>query len=230
MNRHKKNIEVLRKYLGRDTHGINLLDEISRSITDLRKQVVALTELEQSSQKIASYQKTEALNAQIELMQVKAELEIERRRKVSLQTLVEKHVIQIAKLEKELEPEDESPLEGVIANNIDAQKITTIFKEVRKRYRNPPDIVGKKLYLEDIAPNLTNDEFLGMGMFFAALALHNLPIPELCAQKTICDIKDWKEKNTAKFIYWCGKWIHCTPLEEEIYGPGRRSQKTIRTR
>jgi hypothetical protein len=218
MNKHKKNVEALRRHLGRDAVGLNLLDATARDITELRKRFAALEECERDARVRASRDREYLANARLEITDLNSAVEQEKGRRISAEAIARRHADRIAEMAKEAEVEDELPVEKPGMTDEYAREVVKMFKAVRKRFKKAPPPRGKKasVYIEDVAPNLTNDELMGLGMLVAALAVYNVPV-SVESDRTMNKVKGWPNENTRKFVRWVRNWIGSTKTEARVY-------------
>lgn len=218
MNKHKKNLEALRRHLGRDAGGLKLLDETARDINDLRKRFAALEECERDAKARASRDREYLANARLEIANLRTSLETEKGRRISAEAIGRRQADRIAEMEKDAEVEDELPVENPGMSDEYASEVVKLFKAVRKRFKKAPPPRGKRsaVYIEDVAPNLTNDELMGLGMLVAALAAHNIPV-SVESDRTMTKVKGWPNENTSKFIRWFRGWIGSTKFQDRVY-------------
>lgn len=218
MNKAKKNLAELRSYLQRDTHGMKLLDAVSRDITDQRKRI-ALLHAEADGAKSHSHRLYEEYcDAQTEIGTLKTALETQTARLNASRAQQRILADRIGELEQAAEVDDEIPVSGTTESvGATIRDVVDLFKSLRKKYKRiPPPFPGRHAFkLEGIVRDFTQDEFMWLGKLVAALALHNLPTMVI-AETTIMDMDGWDRKNTAKFAHWCGSWIQVSTTEEKI--------------
>jgi hypothetical protein len=220
MNKHKRHLDALRVYLGRDSAGLKLLDAVARDIIEQRKQIASLIESEALAVTRATQARKDVVDAENQKTQIQASLEKERAKLAAAKVHAAADAARIAQLESDSDVEDEAPVEG-FSGHIDPTipKIIKLSKIVRKRFKKIPTTGGpyRSIHLESVVKDFTGDEFMELGMLVAVLALHNLPAP-VVAKRTIKDMKGWMEKHTAKFAVWYGPCTSTTPLEAQVLG------------
>lgn len=223
MNKHKHNLEELRKHLNRDARGLKLLDAVSRDLTEQRKRIALLEEFEATAATRENRLREIATDAENKKERLSQELEAERARLRATKDLATRQSQRIAELESDVEEEDEAPIART-SEDIDptVPKIMSLFKAVRKRFKRIPHSEdGRQVFhLEDLVKEYTGDEFMGLGMLMAALALHGFPA-YVESELKIGEMKGWSKKNTAKFINWYRSWIKYTKIEEKCLGLSR---------
>ena len=203
MNKHKKNLESLRRHLGRDVAGLKLLDAVARDINELRKRAAELQDSETSALVCANRHKENTIHAEKELSKIKAELEKEKGRRVSTEIHAKRLAGRVTTLELDAEGKDEGPPGGNSHRDPEAFEIIRLLKAVRKRHKIAPRpaLRAGEYYLEDIIKNFSDDELLGLGLFVAGYSVSGMPITVRSKNKMV-DADGWELRNTIKYLQW----------------------------
>ena len=230
MNKHKRNLNELRRHLGRDKRGLELLDAISRDLTEQRKTIAALEGAVTAATSQAQRARKGEQDAQTETAQVEKELQEERQRAGALRSEAARATARLRSLESCVgdETEDEDTA-GSVPGAIDPtlRHVERLSKRVRAYFKRAPTPckgranLGKysgSIRLEDVIKEYSGDEFMHLGMLVAMMALHNWPV-SVWADCKVMHMNGWKEKNSARFIRWVRDWIKADHVTEQFTGP-----------
>lgn len=239
MNKHKKNLDLLRQYLGRDVKALELLDAINRDLTDQRKEIRRLEDVVRRSSEESTNCRKALADVQAEKETISRALETERQRIKSVKINEARLYCRIAELERETKVADEagpgdvheaigqkcltsgelSECANMPSPSVDwrVNKIRELSKMVRKRYRKIPLPFGttRTLRLEDVVKSYSHDEFTGVGMLVCLMALAGVPAM-VEAETTMTRLSGWDEKFGAQFFYWYAPWIKHGKIESRL--------------
>jgi hypothetical protein len=239
MNKYKKHLHDLRTYLSRDTRGVELLNEVSRDLTEQRKELAAAKNEKLRAENLLHKMRKEMLYVKEEQEKTKKRLEAETARHASTKLLQQRLADRIAAIEKENNVEEEVPVErGATRDDERARKIAALLASVRRICKRIPDGYkgGPCIRLETFIQKFTVQEFEQLGRVVAALALVNLPF-RVEAEVTIRELggaDKFGNKHLAKFLKWLQPWMQMSAIEDKLYGGvgpwhGKISETTVFT-
>jgi hypothetical protein len=218
MNKAKKTLVDLRNHLGRDEHGKNLLDAVSRELTEQRHRIASLEESNRLLQSQAQKLTRENCDAKVEIATLSEAVETERQRVKSGRVREEDLSKRLQRAEHENEVADE--ISDTTTTGVEQQfkaRLKWLSKEVRRRYRKIPPALGTQqaFNLSAVVREYSYDEFAGLGMLMTLLAMHNLQAAVM-SDFTVADLKKWDDRECELFLRWYHGWIRVDTTMEAI--------------
>ena len=231
MNKYKKNLESLRRHLGRDTPGLVLLDDIAKDLSEQRKRLAGLEESEANAVARADRARKELDRAQLQVATQKEEIAKERVQRKAADLLARQQAEKVAAMEAVAAADYEDVQLSVGAGDITEQRLVHLYRDVSKRFRRMPPVHGQSLDIDDVIVNYTRDEFMSLGMLISFVSLFVGTSP-----RVICKARAKKltlsDKALARMVYWLGPWMSDSPtnrkISDECFGPGnpRRAKRS----
>lgn len=217
MNKHKRNLDDLRRHLGRDTVGLALLDAVSRDLCEQRKRISALEESEARVLGLANTSRMELDHAQSQIAQFKADLEMEQAKRIAADNREKRTAARIAQMESDLEAEDENPADAFVDDTW-SSRVMRLFKDVRRAYRRAPKTRGTlTVHLDDLVVDYTGDEFMNLGKLVALYAvIYGKAV--LASDRLIRDAS-FSEDSKVKILKWMRPLIKSSALADKVWGP-----------
>lgn len=212
MNKYKKNLELMRFHLGRDTRGLALLDEISRDICEQRKMIAALQESGTSALARAENDQQELVELRSQLTRLKSELECEKSKRLAVDSRFKLQAERIAQMEAEVNDDSSVEVDGEWESNV-----AKLLKDVRHRYKVIPtaalDTSGS-FCTDDFVKHFTGDEFMRLGM---VMALHSI----FAARTTLVSERHFKhgkflDSIKVQMARWLRPIIRPSPIEKKL--------------
>jgi hypothetical protein len=161
MNKVKVAIQDLRNYLGTDRQGVALLDKVAEIADSQRKRAASLEGSVAGSDAIHNKLRLERDAAINEAAVLRGELERERATRSSLES-------KCSILADRLAPKADEQCDR-------GDRFSILLKNVRKRFKKMPARKGVGIVVEDFIKTFSYDEFAGLGMVAAAVAMTRLP-------------------------------------------------------
>jgi hypothetical protein len=220
MNKIKKAIKTLQDYLGRDTEGLRLLEQVTRLANDARTEAAKLRESNDSKDATIERMKAEIVscnNRNAELTRDVARMESQRRQ---MQVTTDRLAAKVAQLESE--PETNETVEIVycprVAPGRKATRLTAdirgfmdMCKALRREVKTAPVAFPKAgktfhLPLENVIQNYSTLSMATLGRVVASMALMGFP-PIVKADATLNDTYggNWTDSENTQiwnFIEW----------------------------
>ncbi len=214
MHRVKKAIANLRHYLGRDTHGIALLGEVSTIADALRKDVAALKDSVEKAEQEKAVAVAAAVTASSEIDTLTAALARESALREQREHTVRALEAETAKLREQLNPSDDDETEQDAPTemlSVNKRGFIAAFKALRRQMRTAPVPIGrveptKKSWrpsrhldykhpyaypvyqMSDILKGYTTADFQKLGLFVGCLTVMNMScILAADSAHTFCD-------------------------------------------
>ena len=214
MNKHKRNLEELRRYLGRDTAGLKLLDAIARDLDEQRKRISILEKSAEHDLAFVESGRKKLAHGETRLLQLKGEKEREQSKRIT----AEHQVLRLSERIAELTKEDDGDLaeQEVDDVNVFSRRILSLFKEVRKIHKQAPrtDGCGRAINLDDLLVNYTGHEFMQIGKLvaFTALFMGNASV----TTERLLKNAELTEDTMRKMTIWLSSWVGMTKLEKKL--------------
>ena len=207
MNKHKKNIEALRRHMGRDSAGLALMDDVARDLNEQRKRLALLEESESRTASLASHDRKSLGDALAKITQLQEELQREKSKRATAESRVALDAKESERIAR-MEADDEAMDANAPADDLFANQVTKLFNSVRRRYKRVPEKdneVGGSYMTYDIdtlVKNFRGDEFMSLGMLVCFTALFHgkgtvisrrmisdLALPERTLMRMACWLK-----------------------------------------
>ena len=242
MNKEKKAIESLKNYLGRDKQGLDLLDGVSRSVREVRKNLAKASEDVQVKSDISRDAIAERDEARRDVLSLREQLAFAKSQSA-------KHKRESSALEKELdkataligiyERDVEAPVRSEDAARaglnlpkdsdyvINIPEFMGMFNGLKKEMKFAPTatrIDGAVAYeLFGIIKDFSTSEMIKLGRFVASIAVASCFENGTPAVATEFKLrgntalgKVMSEKQCAKFIRWFSDNIYYSPIEKNV--------------
>lgn len=211
MNKHKKNLDDLRRYLGRDTTGLALLDAVTRDLCEQRKLIASLEDANARASEQARNAQNERDGLHTQVARLKAELEREAAKRASADNRVRQQAERIAQLEADPGADVAGSYRG---NKWDMAR--TLLNDVSRRFKTAPVPYGssRTYHVSDLIVDCTGDEFMMLGkvMVLTAIVCGSVML-ESEAQKRD---DNWTDDQLRRLFRWMRPLIGETGIEKTL--------------
>lgn len=222
MNKLKVAIQALRDHLGRDSRGIQLLDDVTTIANDQRKRIASL---ETANAELAEHTGT----LRIELDKATEEIRLLKQGIHKEQSQSMAALAKVSLLSKEVESmtlELYGPPDEETTDTIEIKTYRRLLKEVRRRFKKMPAgrYAKSVIELQDACPSYSHAELTGLGMLVALCALVGLPCG-VASRIKLKDIEGYDFKHDlGPFLRMYRNWIQKpNNFEEKCYRAGDRA-------
>lgn len=228
MNKSKKTIEALRAYLGNDTRGTALLDDVSRAMTEIRHAANADRELAATASanatrsnelRLAAVELVQQLKQQVnianaKLLQRDGEIGLRQNEIDSLRATIEKlqPEIEADHLAITIETQNQKSLghrsDEYPAALLNAHDLASTFRELRKAVSVcPSPEYCKRLKLsgyrlDSVVTGYSPADMMTLGRFVTCLAMFNFPSAIFSPAVAFKPERELQDRHMAGFVRW----------------------------